>query len=311
LTCDEARERLPWLANGSLPPEEAAAVEAHLAACPACREDREATRLAARLFATHPSPGDLVAYTFGDLAGAAREAIAGHLATCAACAGEQALSAESRRREASLTARPERPPEWRRLLLAAAVGATVLASAGWFWSWQRWQQDGNRWARRQERLLERLSRLEQRPPPSAAGPASPEPTPAMEEQTAPVESPEDRVAALEGELARLRQPQPGVRVVELLAEEMVVRGQAPAPPAIDSALPATLLLVAEGVRPGGSYRISARRGSREGWGATVAATTAGELSLHLPAASLPPAEYELRVTATDGTTVGTYRLRVE
>lgn len=311
MTCDEARERLPWLANGSLPPEEAAAVEEHLAACPACREEREATQLAARLFATHPSPADLVAYTFGDLDGAEREAIAGHLAACAGCAGEQALSAESLRREASVTARPERPVEWRRLLLAAAVGAAVLASIGWFWSWQRWQQDGDRWARRQERLLERLSRLEQRPSPSLPGPASPEPTPAGDAEAAPVESPDVRVAALEGELARLRQPQPGVRVVELLAEEMVVRGQAPAQTTIDSTLPATLLLVAEGVRPGGSYRVSSRRGGRESWGATVAATAAGELSLHLPAGSLPPAEYELRVAATDGATVGSYRLRVE
>jgi anti-sigma factor RsiW len=187
LTCDEARERLPWLGNGSLSPEEAAAVEAHLAACHACREEREATRLAARLFATHPSPADLVAYTFGDLAGAEREAIAGHLATCAACAGEQALSAESRRREPSVTARPERRAEWRRLLLAAAVGAALLASAGWFWSWQRWQQDGDRWARRQERLLERLSRLEQRAPPSAPALTSPAPTPAGVQETAQVE----------------------------------------------------------------------------------------------------------------------------
>ena len=39
MNCTEARDRLPGLLYGDLPAPEAAAVETHLAACPACRQE--------------------------------------------------------------------------------------------------------------------------------------------------------------------------------------------------------------------------------------------------------------------------------
>ncbi|RLE29592.1 hypothetical protein DRJ54_04370 [Candidatus Acetothermia bacterium] len=39
MNCREARELLPWLAAGTLPPEEMGGLLAHLAGCPACRAE--------------------------------------------------------------------------------------------------------------------------------------------------------------------------------------------------------------------------------------------------------------------------------
>ena len=68
MNCDEVRERLPWLDNGSLDAAEARAVEEHLAGCPDCQAERAETRIAGGIFATaaHPSVAELVAYRFGD-----------------------------------------------------------------------------------------------------------------------------------------------------------------------------------------------------------------------------------------------------
>ncbi len=50
MTCEECRENLEAARRGELPPSRASALEAHLAACPACRRERERNeRLAALL----------------------------------------------------------------------------------------------------------------------------------------------------------------------------------------------------------------------------------------------------------------------
>jgi hypothetical protein len=306
LTCEEARERLPWLANESLSTAEAAAVEDHLAGCAACRGEREATGLAMRLFATHPSPADLVAYTFGDLAARERELVAGHLAECAACREEQALAGESRQREVAASTAAH-APAWRHGLPAAAAALALVTAGGWLWTWQSSREAGERWSRRERALGERVAALERRVhQPIASATAGPGPQP---ESTPAVEA--ERLAGLERELASLRLPQAGLAVVELLPEEMVVRGQPASSARIDSARGATLLLVGGTLRPGEQYTLSAQRGARQVWQATQTAATAGELTLHLPAGSLPTGEYVLRVRAADGRPVATYRLQVD
>ena len=39
IDCEEARELIPWYANGTLSPPEARELAAHLAECPACRAE--------------------------------------------------------------------------------------------------------------------------------------------------------------------------------------------------------------------------------------------------------------------------------
>jgi hypothetical protein len=291
--------------NESLPPAEAAELEHHLAGCAGCRGEREATRLAFRLLATHPSAADLVAYTFGDLDERHRELVTDHLATCSGCRDEQALVAASRRLEASPGA--ERGAPWRRALLAAAAIIAIVAGTGWLATWQRWRGAEEGWSRRETALAERVAELERalRRPAVAATPA---PVGRPERDSAAAA---ERLASLERELNALRQPQTGFPVVELLAEEMVLRGQAAAEVTLTSSRPATLLLVAAAIERGERYTLSAYRGERQVWQATVSAETAGELSLHLPVGSLPAGDYRLRARAADGETAATYRLRVD
>jgi hypothetical protein len=71
------------------------------------------------------------------------------------------------------------------------------------------------------------------------------------------------------------------------------------------------VLVGEAIRRGERYTLSAHRGEHRVWQATQSAVTVGELSLHLPAGSLPAGRYLLRVAATGDRTAATYRLRVD
>jgi hypothetical protein len=301
VTCDEARERIPWLLNASLEPAEAAALEDHLAACRRCQAERDETRTAMGLFATHASAADLVAFTYGELVGEDRQVVADHLAGCDTCRQEQALVAASR---AAMSSRP-RAGAWPRSLLAAAAALLALvAGAGWLWTWQRSNEARQRAADREAALAQEVAGLEERLREAMR------PRPSGGERPPPVGDGE-RVARLELELAELRQPQPGLPVIELLAEEMVLRGSTAPSGTVSASLPVTLLLVGEGIRPGERYTLSAHLGSRRAWQATVPAVSAGELTLHLPAGSLAPGDYDLRADTADGTVVNTYRLRVD
>lgn len=51
---EEAQRLLPWLANGTLAPEEVEAIEGHVAECAECRADLAAERELAQAFATMP-----------------------------------------------------------------------------------------------------------------------------------------------------------------------------------------------------------------------------------------------------------------
>jgi anti-sigma factor RsiW len=142
LDCAGIEERLPWLLNGTLPPEERRTVEAHLATCAACAAALAATRRASTLFAAHPEAGSLVDYAFGlPVAAESRVALELHLAHCSACREEIALVEAERGAIAdggaggAAVALPGAPgrrglrasPRGSRLL---ALAATVVVSSG-------------------------------------------------------------------------------------------------------------------------------------------------------------------------------------
>jgi hypothetical protein len=306
MDCEAVRERLPWLLNSTLDAAEAAAVENHLAGCPACREERAGSELAARLFASHPTAADLVAHAFGDSPPAESELVASHLLACAECREELALVSASR--EAMDPAPVEqvgraggRANRDRRLALAATLAA-LLAGAGWLATWQALRDAGETAGQRQAALQERVERLEAalRPPPPAVAPSVPGTPPAAE-----------RLAALERELAELRAPRAGLAVVELLSDELVLRGPGAAPPAIEATRPTTLLLVADSFAAGESFRLRLlpAAGGAAAWEGEARAPTAGELALYLPAGALPPGSYQLQVRrASDAAVLATFRL---
>jgi anti-sigma factor RsiW len=60
MKCVQVRENLPELFYGDLPPDEAAAVQKHLQACPACRQEEAALRQVRRLLDAVPVPTVLV-----------------------------------------------------------------------------------------------------------------------------------------------------------------------------------------------------------------------------------------------------------
>ena len=303
--CDAIRERLPWLLNGSLEAEEAGGLEAHLEGCAACREERDRARLAARLFATHPTAGDLVAHAFGDLDDAARAALGAHLAACEGCRQELDLVTASRDvmdggAGATVGVRPLPASRARALATAAAVAA-LIAAGGWWVTWQRLRSADAVAEGRQAALQRRLEDLEA----AAARPGAPPPlaTPAATPAAG------ERIAALERELAGLRQPSAGLAVLELVPEEMVVRGAPAATPALAGGEPAMLLLVAEGIADGGRYRVRVERAGVP-WEGAARAARAGELALYLPARSLPPGRHRLQVLTPAGETVASYRIVV-
>jgi hypothetical protein len=102
MNCADARPLLPGLLHGDLPPDEAARLRAHLAACPACAAERREVHRLALLLDALPAPPVRV-----DLAGLYREAAARQdvrlrrwrraaLAACAAAAAVVAVVALSR-----------------------------------------------------------------------------------------------------------------------------------------------------------------------------------------------------------------------
>lgn len=129
MNCDDIKERLPWLLNGTLPPGERAEVIGHMAGCADCRSEGQATGDWMEAAADHPDPASLIAYVYGGLFDAAdAAAIEAHLRTCELCRGEVQLAKESR------AAMPAARSQWK--LWAVAAGILIVAasaSAGWIW----------------------------------------------------------------------------------------------------------------------------------------------------------------------------------
>lgn len=311
MTCDEARERLPWLLNGSLTEAETRAVEDHLAGCAGCREELEQTRLAARLFATHPSTGDLVCYVFGDLEATDAQRVAEHIASCAPCREELAMVTASQQQIGRLETVPRRwasrPAAVSWLPLAASIVLALLAATGWIWTWRRLAIDSEGWSRRVQALESDVKRLERVAKTSLGGepPAMPTATPTPDQQTA------ERLASLEREIAGLRVPEAGVGVVELLPEEMVVRSSRDTQVSLPAGRAATLLLMAEKVAAGERYQVLlSRSGGPTLWRGTASAVATGELTLHLPAGALEAGRYTVRLQTLRGEVLGTYALEL-
>lgn len=303
MRCADVTTLLPWLLNGSLAGAEAEELREHLRGCADCRRELHATGEAWRLLEAHPPAAEVVAHALGTAP--TSPDVAAHLERCASCHLEVALVREEARESAPAVAvfptRATRTSGARPLLALAAAVLAVLAGAGWLLTWQRLQTTDAGAAARKASLERRVAELEvalRRAPSSAA--ASPTPS------AAPLEG--ERLATLERELAGLRQPQ-GLAVIELLPEEMVLRGGESQRPAVARDRPATILLVAEGLDAGTRYRI--RVGAETVlWEGTTHADNAGVLALHLPAASLPRGEHALRVLSLDGGLVAKYRLAV-
>lgn len=146
MDCEQAIERLPWLLNATLPPEERRAVEAHVAECERCAQAFADTRAAWKVFAQHLPTADLVAYAADEPTGVARETLERHLAGCPQCAAELEMARASRAlaehgevavlsRPAAATAGSTRPGPriWRSSALAASL-IGLVAIGGWIHS---------------------------------------------------------------------------------------------------------------------------------------------------------------------------------
>jgi len=129
LKCDDIKERLPWLANSTLPPGERSEVIEHVRDCTACRSEYEATCEWMEELAEHPEPARITAYVYGGLFdGSEAAAIDAHLRNCERCRTEVQLVRESR------ATMPEAGSRWKPWAIAAALTVIAGASAaGWMW----------------------------------------------------------------------------------------------------------------------------------------------------------------------------------
>jgi predicted anti-sigma-YlaC factor YlaD len=117
-TCDEALLAAMAIADGETPPVPAAAVEAHLAVCPSCREQVEELAATSRLLDAHrraPVSGDLWPDLERRIARPRAAGLAPFLALAAVLAGSRLLLAAA-----------EVPATAVKLLVVAAVVLTFV-----------------------------------------------------------------------------------------------------------------------------------------------------------------------------------------
>lgn len=151
MDCEQAIERLPWLLNGTLPPEERRAVEIHVAECGRCAQALAETRAAWKVFAQHLRTADLVAYAADEPTGVAKETLERHLAGCPQCAAELEMARASRAlaeheevavlptsavAQAAAGGRRRGPRLWQGSALAASL-VGLIAVGGWVTAAQR------------------------------------------------------------------------------------------------------------------------------------------------------------------------------
>lgn len=135
MSCETALERLPWLLNGTLEPEERREVLEHLAGCERCRAALADTRFAWQVFAEHLPVADLIAAAAGEPTATPHEIFESHLAECAQCTADLEAARSSRlllQHEEVAVLRAAQP-RWRNAALAASL-AGVVAATGWFHS---------------------------------------------------------------------------------------------------------------------------------------------------------------------------------
>ena len=151
MDCEQAIERLPWLLNGTLPPEERRAVEIHVAECGRCAQALAETRAAWKVFAQHLPAADLVAYAADEPTGVGKETLERHLAGCPQCAAELEMARASRAlaeheevavlhgaspAQAAAGGRRRGPRLWQGSALAASL-VGLVAIGGWAMAAQR------------------------------------------------------------------------------------------------------------------------------------------------------------------------------
>ena len=111
----KAQELLPWLVNGTLPPDEAAGVEQHLQSCAACRAELQCLRTMA------------LAYVEGESGLDADRALA-RLRPRLAAGPDAPPAAPKPRRPAAAPFAVAAPWPWLRVALAVQLGVIVALS---------------------------------------------------------------------------------------------------------------------------------------------------------------------------------------
>jgi anti-sigma factor RsiW len=208
--CDQVAELLPWYLNGTLDERDQREVRLHLEGCEPCRQALEETRLAGRIYGQHVPAEALVALAWGETPeGIDPDLLERHLESCPECAAELEMVRTSRRLEEddrvalfpSRTTVPRTPaalPRWRAAALAAGLAGLVVVG-GWVWTAGR--------ARSLDEQLARASR------PTSTAPQAPT-------TAAPAGADRDRLAAMTAEVERLRKSE-----VEMRAKEGEIREQ--------------------------------------------------------------------------------------
>ena len=132
-SCEHVKELLPWYLNRTLSVTESSLVAEHLAECPECRDELEATSRVAWIHERHIPAGALTDYAFGtNLTGRERTVLERHLAHCERCREDLATAQEVAEVRLEL-APPSGGPAWWPLAMAASLAILVLG-AGLWWS---------------------------------------------------------------------------------------------------------------------------------------------------------------------------------
>lgn len=316
MNCDSSVERLPWLANGALPPEEAAEVRSHLDGCAACAAEWEVVRRTVDAFGVHPTVSELL-----DAADEGEEPgwVAGHLERCPDCREHLEMALDSRERlEASVeVAAPDtvRPSAGRfRPWPILALAASLLAAVGLL-GWIRQAETAREAAAEVARLREETHAL--RRGREAAETRVAELAHAEAQRQALAEALEDAQVKFRREKDRLRRlavPSADVLVRDLLPRSLTLRsgGEGDDPPAPGPDVETLVLrlnLLAE--PPQGDLRVELRQGGRSLWaGERVRAGVSGEVAVAVPTEILEPGDAEVVLVGPDGNAVETFDLRL-
>lgn len=337
--CDDVTERLPWLLNGTLGNEEREAVREHLTQCASCRRALEDTRLAWETFDQHPPTENIVALAWGETSNAAFEE---HLESCPRCTAELELARMSRRleEEEKIVPMPARRTQteiapaatggwrgWRNAAVAASL-AGVVGLSGWLQS-----------ANRVQNLEEQIAARPAPPVATAPAPTSPagagDPSASSPEETerarkidqqrreletlrAQEQELRDKVDQLASALPAAPQPQINPADVNLRPIGDVTRStQRETVQQISAGSPAILYLdaVHEETHRGGHTISIEDAASKVVWRSEglVLDEDADNYAIALPAGSLRPGDYTIRVYGLNGgqrEPAETYAIRV-
>lgn len=216
MQCAEALERLPERFNGTLDPALGAELEAHLATCPACREEWAETRLGAAVLDSHLPTDAIVALAWGRAPASLDPDLAQqHLEGCRECADDLAAARESRAREMEIEPLRAVPVLGSWVLPATlAAGLAVAAfGAGLYWGDSRARLD-----------------LAATAVPAAASPSRPIAAGSSGGAPDALDSLRETESKLRARLERLTSPQLNLPVLELLPGSAESRQAGPSEP---------------------------------------------------------------------------------